>query len=606
MGSCHALAPRWAGMLLVAGILAFGPGCSPKSTPAAGTAAPSVAPATEPSGPDLFEDVTRTSQIDFAYRNGEEVQPPHLAILESLGGGVGLIDFDGDGLLDIYLPGGGYFDGPKKQEIHGHPGRLYRNLGGFKFSDVTEQVGLNTLADGKPWFYNHGVEVADYDRDGWPDLLVTGWGRVALFHNEPDLRPGMGGRHFVDVSAKAGLDRGITWATSAAFADFDGDGYPDLYICQYVDWSFANHPACNYDGKTPDVCPPKSFKGLPHKVYRNNGNGTFTDVSADAGLKPGGPRASKGLGVLAVDVNLDGKPDVYVANDTVDKFLYMNKSTPGRIQFAEVGQIAGVALDGGGQANGSMGVDAGDPDGNGMPYLWVTNYEHELPALYKNQSTRDRALFMFYTSRSGIGAVGHTYVGWGTGFVDVDRDGWEDLFIANGHAIRYPTGGDRQQKPVLLRNQGAGKFEVVTPRGGEYFNKPHLARGAALGDLDNDGRVDLVVSHINQPVAVLRNVAPEGNQWIGVQLARPDHADCVGARVVLESAGRKQTRFAKGGGSYLSSPDRRFVFGLGTATAIEKVTVVWPDGKEESWTGLKPGAYYELRQGEKEPRAAKK
>ena len=226
----------------------------------------------------------RPAGIDFAYRNGEEVQPPHLAILESLGGGVALIDYDGDGLLDIFLPGGGHFDGPDKRQINGHPGRLYRNLGGFKFRDVTADAGLATLAGGQPWFYTHAAAVADYDRDGWPDLLVTGWGRVALFHNEPD---GKGGRRFVDVSARAGLDQGITWATSAAAADLDGDGYPDLYVCQYVDWSFANHPNCDYDGKTPDVCPPKKFQGLPHKVYRNRQDGTFADVSDEAGLHKG-------------------------------------------------------------------------------------------------------------------------------------------------------------------------------------------------------------------------------------------------------------------------------------------------------------------------------
>ena len=548
-------------------------------------------------GPELFQDVTTSAGIEFAYRNGEEVDPPHLAILESLGGGLALIDFNGDGLLDVYVPGGGYFDGPDKKGIRGHSGRLYQNLGGCKFSDVTKQAGLNTLGGEQPWFYSHGAAVVDYDRDGWPDLLVTGWGRIALFHNESDIRPGETGRRFVDVSDRAGLSKGITWATSAAFADLDGDGYPDLYVCQYVDWSFANHPKCNYDGKTPDVCPPKNFNGLPHKVLRNKGDGTFIDVSAEAGLKPGGPTSSKGLGVLAADMNSDGKPDLYVANDTVDNYLYLNLSTPGKIRFEEVAVLAGVAGDDSGQANGSMGVDAGDPDGVGMPYLWVTNYEKELHALYKNQSDRNQALFLFHTQASGIASIGQSYVGWGTGFLDVDRDGWEDIFIANGHAIRHPTGASRLQLPVLLRNQGAGKFKDITPRGGDYFRKPHLARGAVLGDLDNDGGVDVVVSHIHHPVAVLRNVAPGDHHWIGVELSRPNHADVVGARVIVEAGGRKQTRFAKGGGSYASSPDRRAVFGLGSTQSIDKVTVVWPDGKEDSWAGLKLDRYYGLVQG---------
>ncbi|MBO0700593.1 MAG: CRTAC1 family protein [Zavarzinella sp.] len=590
---------RWAWPLLAAGLVGAGAGCGPTPT----TAGPVPVATADPDlqGPDLFEDVTAASGIDFAYRNGEEAG--HLAILESLGGGVTLIDYDGDGLLDIYVPGGGYYDGPDKHEIKGHPGRLYRNLGGFKFRDVTKEAGLDSLAGVAPWFYTHGAAVGDYDRDGWPDLLVTGWGRVALFHNEPD---GQGGRRFVDVTARAGLAKGITWATSAAFADFDGDGYPDLYVCQYVDWSFANHPKCNYDGSTPDVCPPKEFRGLPHKVFRNNGDGTFADVSAEAGLHKGGPGASKGLGVLAVDVNGDGKPDVYVANDTVDNFLYVNRSTPGKVRFEEVGALAGVARDGHGNPNGSMGLDAGDPEGTGKPDLWVTNYEKELHALYRNESTREDVLFMFHTPASGIAAIGQTFVGWGTGFLDWDHHGWEDIFIANGHAIRYPTGAERFQKPVLLRNTGNGKFKDVTPRGGDYFRKPHLARGAALGDLDNDGRVDIVVSHTNQPVAVLRNVAPAaGTHWLGVQLARKDHADCVGARLVVEAGGRKQTRFAKGGGSYASSGDRRFVWGLGPAEKVDRLTVTWPDGSEQSWTDLRVDRYHFLVQGENAPREAK-
>jgi hypothetical protein len=585
--------------LLLGGALLAAWACSSQSNE---DASPTAATAPDPDlqGPDLFEEVTAASGLHITYRNGEDTSP-HLSILESLGGGVALIDYDGDGLLDVFVPGGGYFDGPDKKQIKGSPCKLFKNLGGWKFKDVTREVGLDSLAGGQPWFYTHAAAVADYDRDGWPDLLVTGWGRVALFRNVPaDPADPSKGRRFVDVSAQARLDKGITWATSAAWADLDGDGWPDLYVCQYVNWSLDNNPKYQYDGKTWDVAPPRMFQGLQHKVYRNNTDGTFTDVSAEAGLDRGG-RGSKGLGVVAVDVNLDGKPDVYVANDTVPNFLYVNRSTPGKIRFTEAGTVTGVALDGTGAPNGSMGVDAGDPDGKGLPWLWVTNYENELHALYRNLSNKDRICFVFYTPASGIAAIGQKFVGWGTGFLDIDHHGWEDLFIANGHAIRHPTGTTRRQLPVLLRNRD-GKYKDITPRGGPYFKQPHLARGVALGDLDNDGRVDLVVSHMNEPVTVLRNVAPKDHHWLGVQLAGKDHADIVGARVVLEAGGRQQTRFARGGGSYASSSDRRLVFGLGQTERIDKLSVIWPDGQQQEWTGLPLDRYHVLVQGETEAR----
>ena len=227
-----------------------------------------------PPDPPYFEDVTAASGINHTYRNGEEAN--NLSILESLGGGAAVLDFDGDGLLDVFLPGGGYYDGPDKKEIKGYPNKLYKNLGNFQFQDVSHETGIDQIL-----FYNHGCAVADYDNDGWPDLLVTGWGRLALLHNEPD---GKGGRRFVDVTRKAGLTSTL-WSSSAGWADFDGDGHVDIYVAHYVDWSFNNHPFCSYDEKTREICPPKRFKALPHILYRNNGDGTFTDVSKTAGLR---------------------------------------------------------------------------------------------------------------------------------------------------------------------------------------------------------------------------------------------------------------------------------------------------------------------------------
>jgi hypothetical protein len=581
-------------LLLATAILGF-PGCAKRDE---NTAPPNAKPKLiDLAGPPVFEDVTAVSGVDFTYRNGEDTAD-HLSILESLGGGVALIDYDGDGLLDIFLPGGGGFGGKDKKEIMGFPCKLYRNLGKGKFEDVTKQVGLDKLAGGKPWFYTHGAAVADYDRDGWPDLLVTGWGGVALFRNVPvDPNDPKKGRRFEDTTAKAGLDKGIIWATSAAFADLDGDGYPDLYICQYVNWSFANNPPCTYDGKTSDVCPPKQFEGLPHKLYHNDGKGGFKDVSKEAGLKPGGPNTSKGLGVLIVDVDGDGKPDIYVCNDTVDKFLYINKSKPGELLFEEQGVFSGAARDDRGMANGSMGVDAGDPERVGKPYLWVTNYENELHALYGNECRPGRAFFNHRTAAAGIAAIGQKYVGWGTAFIDVDLDGWEDIFVANGHAIRFPTGKEssRRQQPILLMNQG-GKFREASRLIGDYFERPHLARGVGFGDLDNDGRTDLVISHMNEPVAILRGIGGAGRHWIGVALEGKDHACTVGAKAVAETEKATQTRFVKGGGSYASSGDRRLLFGLGDDKA-PKLTITWANGAEEKFNGLAVDRYYRIVQG---------
>ncbi|MBX9585402.1 MAG: VCBS repeat-containing protein [Gemmataceae bacterium] len=458
-----------------------------------------------PAAPGWFEDVTAGSGVDLVYRNGEEGQ--HYSILESLGGGVGLIDYDRDGLLDRFLPGGGAFGGPDGKQITGHPCKLYRNLGDFKFADVTAAAGLDAV-DGGPWFYTHGCAVADTDNDGWPDLFVTGYRRQALFHNEPD---GQGGRRFREVTREAGLvPNGHFWGTSSAFGDLDGDGFADLYVCQYVNWSWENNPRCpGYSEEFDrDVCSPTQFEARPHALYRNNGNGTFTDVGAAAGLhtlrRPDGydrlghlPPAArdrlrradadrdfgKGLGVQIVDVDADGKPDVYVCNDTTDNFLYHNLSKPGDLRLADVGVATGTARDDRGAPNGSMGVDAADYDGTGRPSVIVTNYQNELPALYRNRSARGRPAFVYATGDAGLAVIGRNYVGFGVGFLDIDADGWEDLALVNGHVIRHPRALTARQRPVLFRNPGRPgtaadvKFTDATDLGGPYFRTVHQSRG---------------------------------------------------------------------------------------------------------------------------------
>jgi hypothetical protein len=604
-------------LLLLASVGCGGSGVKP-SAPGADT---------DPATGILFGDVTAESGVEFTYRNGQEAD--RYSILESLGGGVALIDYDGDGLLDVFVTGGGYFAGPDKKEIRGHPCRLYKNLGGWRFRDVTAEVGLSGIE-----FYTHGAAVADFNRDGWPDLLVTGYGGVALFRNDPtDPAAPEKGRKFTDVTRQAGLAGRTTWATSAAWGDLDGDGFPDLYVCQYVNWSWSNDPVCSRPGKdgARDVCPPRAFEALPHALFRNNGDGTFTDVSKEAGLHAPRREADyselsylgtdarerlrqsdrekgfgKGLGVVLADIDGDGKPDVYVANDTTDKFLYLNRGGPGRIRFEDVATPLGVARDEDGRLNGSMGVDVADYDGSGRPSLLVTNFQDEFHALYRNVSAAGRLAFRSDSRGSGLAGLSRHFVGFGTGFLDADNDGWQDIVIVNGHVYRNPPGSTVRQRPVLLRG-GAGqrnavRFADATARAGPYFREVHAARGLAVGDLDNDGRPDLVVSHVNEPLTLLRNESDSGHHWLGIVLEGKGHRDVVGAKVTLEVGGRTLTQFAKGGGSYLSSGDRRLLFGLGTANRPGRLTVSWPRGTTQTRDGLAADHYWLLSEAESRAR----
>jgi enediyne biosynthesis protein E4 len=584
-------------LLLLSAWLIFVPsGCSRRSpSPISKENSPA------PAAPDFFDDATATSGVAADYRNGEE--SGLFAILESLGGGVAAFDFNGDGWLDLFVPGGGSLS---ETSIEGRPGKLFQNLGGWEFRDVTHAV----MPD-QALFYTHGAAAADYDCDGWPDLLVTGWGRVALYHNEPlDPANPSAGRRFVERAEEAGLT-GVAWSTSAAWADFDGDGFPDLYVCQYVDWSLENNPRCQgYSaGIDRDVCPPGQFNGLPDLLFRNNRDGTFSEVGMEGGLRvdrgadDGKPlNLGKGLGVIAADLNDDKRPDIYVANDTVDNFLYWNR---GAFDFEESALLSGVARDDRGLANGSMGIAVGDYNGSGRASLFVTNYENEMHALYRNLG---REQFLHSTSVSQIAALGQKYVAFGAWFLDLDHQGRQDLIVANGHVIRHPVVSGLRQAPVLLRNQGEGKFELATERGGSYFQQTHIARGMAVGDFDNDGRLDLVISHVNEPVAVLRNVAPTpGRHWIGLQLRGRNHRDLVGTKVSVEAGDQRWTRFVAGGGSYLSSHDERLVIGLGSAGQIDRLTVAWSHGTVEQWSGkeLEVDGYWRVsEEGDPPVRAA--
>ncbi len=476
--------PRWhlrslillGSLPLLLGLAAFAGLVLSRKTPTPVSSREPEALATEAEeriGPPWFRNKTDGSGLHFSYRNGEEAG--QCSILESVGGGVALIDYDGDGLLDIFVTGGGYFDGPDKKTLKGYPCKLYRNLGGWKFEDADRsRVGLDIV-----WGYTHGVAVADYDRDGWPDLLVTGYGKVTLFHNESD---GKGGRRFVDVTEQVGL-HDDSWSTSAGWADLDGDGFPDLYICHYLDWSFANHPICtsSVSGDIRDVCSPERFKPLVHALFHNEKGKAFRNVSAEHGFEAKG----SGLGVILADLNDDGRPDIYVANDVSDKFLFLNRG--GKLE--ERALLAGVSRDDSGLTQGSMGLDVGDFDGSGRPSLWVTNFQGQLPALYRNLGQEN---FRYASRVVGVAAIGQHLVSWGTGFLDVDNDGWEDLVIVNGRiapSAHHPrehceaaTGA-----PSQCGIPGEAFFPGRESSGGRILQYPRIRPRVMLpvGDLDN-------------------------------------------------------------------------------------------------------------------------
>jgi hypothetical protein len=373
-----------------------------------------------------------------------------------------------------------------------------------------------------------------------------------------------------------------------------------------VNWSFANNPACLSRPEVRDTCPPGRFAGLPHTLYHNNGDGTFTDVSAKAGLYQGKVRAqSKGLGVLLADLDEDGRPDIYVANDQTRNFLYLNH---GGMHFTEEAMRSGVARDDLGRGNASMGVDAADYDGSGHLSLFVTNFQNELHSLFRNKGGG----FFTYASRSaGLATLAADRVSWGTGFFDFDLDGHEDLVFVSGHVFQHPVAPESvAQRAYLLRNTRTPtdrphqvRFADVSREAGPYFQTLHSGRGLAIGDLDNDGRPDLVISHLNEPVVVLRNICGEGCHWLGAELIGREHRDLVGARLTLETGDRRLVRSVKGGGSYCSSDDRRVLFGLGDAAVAPdgiRLTVRWPGGTEQTWR-LAADRYWRLHEGESSP-----
>ena len=518
---------------------------------------------------DWFEDITASSGINFRYENGQA--SAHYFILESLGGGAAILDYDRDGNVDVVVNGGGTISGTPV-EIKGLPSALFRNSGAGHFSNNTAESGLDTAGN-----YSHGCFVSDYDCDGFPDLLVTALGRCRLFHN---LGDGM----FTDVTATAKIDH-PEWSTGAAWGDIDRDGFPDLFVTTYLKWSPENDRPCNNADGERDVCGPRSYSPADDRVFRNGADGTFEDISSVAGLRSGG----NGLGVVAAEINGDGYVDFYVANDETDNFLYLGQHDG---KLTEVAHAAGVAVNQYGMHDGSMGVDAGDYDGDGQPDLWVTNFELEDNGLYRNLGGQQ---FQQTTNTSGLAGRSRLHVGFGTAMEDFNNDGWLDLFVANGHV--FYRGGQLPylQPPQLFLNMQNGRFSDVSSSGGTYFRRSHSGRGAAVGDLDNDGALDLIVVHQNDPISVLRNRQSSADfarlQLIGTR----DHRDAVGAVVSVETGDRKIVRHIRNGAGYLSSFDQRIIIPVQSRTV--NVMVRWPNGVEEVFSDVLAGRTTSLIQG---------
>jgi hypothetical protein len=438
-----------------------------------------------------------------------------------------------------------------------------------------------------------GCAVGDFDNNGWDDLVVTWDGGMALYHNEPD---GKGGRHFVDVTARAGLDNNPHMATSCAWGDIDGDGLLDLYVCNYVEVDFDHYPECKENGR-PAICPPIYFRNVTHRLYRNNGGGRFTDVSSSSGI--GTVTPAPGLAVIMTDLDGDGRLDIYVANDLKPSYLFHNQG--GR--FVEKAVAQGCALDSLGSAMAGMGIDAGDLDGSGRPSLFVTNFQSRPNMLFLN---RGNLRFQDASFASGLGAPSLSRLKFGTVFLDADLDGHLDVAVANGHVQRdneQISGIPTAQEAQLFLGDGRARFRDVSAQAGEYFTQRYIGRGLAWADYDNDGRPDLVYSHVAGPVALLHNQTETTNNWLTLELVgdgKKSNRNAIGARVEIEYGGQRQVRFINGGGSYLSANERRVLAGLGSAGRAERVIVTWPSGRKQEFRDLEARHWYRLSEGQEQ------
>jgi len=523
-------------------------------------------------------DVAAEAGIDLVNVSGG---PAKDYIVDANGNGAAFFDYDNDEDLDVLIVNG------STRERFAQGGdpmvALYQNDGRGHFRDVTSSSGF----DRRGW--GSGACVGDYDNDGARDVYVTAFGQDALWRNT-------GKGTFVDATRSAGFDE-TRWGTSCSFADYDHDGYLDLYVANYVAFDDRTIPArgttANCRFMATDVfCGPKKLTGDLDVLYHNNGNGTFSDATARAGVKDPG---YYGFGVVFTDLNDDGWPDIYVANDSVPNLLYRNR---GNGTFVEEGVVSGAALSSDGRAQAGMGVDAGDVNGDGLPDLIVTNFSHDYNTLYENGPA---GVFTDRSYATGVASTAGPYLGWGVKFVDIDNDGRLDIFIANGHVYpevdKHGLGTRYQQRKQVFVNEGT-RFRHASAEIGGGILIEKSSRGAAFGDYDNDGDIDALVINMNERPTLLRNDTPPGHHWITVRLVgSKSNRDGIGARVRIDAGKQKQTTLVRGDGSYMSHSDTRAHFGLGETARVERLEIRWPSGVVDTATGLAADRFYVAREG---------
>ncbi len=525
-----------------------------------------------------FVDVAASGGLDLVNVSGGAAKD---FIVDANGNGAAFFDYDSDGDLDVLI-----VNGSTREHIAsgGNPMvALYRNDGGGGFLDVTASSGFTRRGWGS------GVCIGDVDNDQAPDVYVTAFGPDVLWRNT-------GKGTFIDVTRRAGIDD-TRWGTSCAFADYDRDGDLDLYVANYVKFDESSIPArgttANCRFMATDVfCGPKRLTGDADILYRNNGDGTFTDVTAAAGVTDPG---YYGFGLVFTDLNDDGWPDIYVANDSVPNLLFRNRRDG---TFVEEGLISGAALSGDGRPQAGMGVDAGDYNGDGLPDLVVTNFSHDHNTLYENGPA---GVFTDRSYATGLAATAGPYLGWGVKLADFDNDGRLDVFIANGHVYpevdRHGLGTRYQQPKQLFLNDGTRFRHVTKDIGGDLLVEKS-SRGAAFGDYDNDGDIDVLVINMNDRPTLLRNDTPRTRHWITLRLVGgKSNRDAIGAKVTVEAGGRRQTTAVRGDGSYLSHSDLRAHFGLGAAAKVNRVEIRWPSGLVQNLGALAVDQFYVVREG---------